>query len=353
MRIGVIAPLFYTIPPKTYGGTESVVYNIVEGLVVNNHEVTLFACKGSRVKAKLDPEWNKQLNFNNISKKDSIYQKKRLDHIITISNEFDVIHNNDGILPILNEDRFCCPIVTTWHSPFKWFIKEYPKDVNKLKKSRLVSISNSQRKDLPGANFIGTVYHGTTNFNDYKLGPGGNYLVWIGRFNISKGVDDAVKVARKVNQKLILAGSLTSENQISYFNSDIKGEIDHKNIEFIGEVNLSQKVPLLQKAKAFLMPIHWEEPFGLVMIEALACGTPVIAYRRGSVPEIIEDGKNGFIVEENDIDGMVTAIKNIDKIDRKYCRESVKKRFSIEKMVSGYEEVYKKVIEQYKKSKGK
>jgi glycosyltransferase involved in cell wall biosynthesis len=349
MKIGIIAPLYYTIPPKTYGGTEEVVYHLTEGLFKNKHKITLFTCRGSNVSAKLDPNWNRQIDIMKVGKEEIKYQKKRLEYIISISDEFDIIHNNDGISAILNEDDFKCPIVTTWHSPFYDFVDKNPQYLKKIRKSTLVSISDSQRKGLPGGNFIATVYNGTVDFEDYKFNNGGDYMVWIGRFNQTKGVADAIKIAKNANQKLVLAGSITSENQKEYFHKFIKDKIDSKQINFVGEVNLEQKVPLLMKAKAFLMPIHWEEPFGLVMIEAMACGTPVIAYNRGSVPEIIEDGKNGYIVEENDIDGMVNAVKNIGKIDRKYCRESVKKRFSIEKMVSGYEKVYKKVIAEYKK----
>lgn len=351
MKIGVIAPLYYPIPPKTYGGTESVIYSLVEGLVKDKQDVTLFACKGSSVSAKIYPKWNKQLDITKGSEESRKYQQDRLEHIISISKDFDILHNNDGILPILNEKRFNCPLITTWHSPFSQYLVDHPEEVPAIESTTFVSISDSQRKGLPKGKFIATVYNGTVDFNDYKLGRGGETLAWIGRFNISKGVVDAIKIALQAKKKLILAGSITSKKQIDYFNSKIKNQIDHKNIEFVGEANVEQKNKILGSSCAFLMPIHWEEPFGLVMIEAMACGTPVIAYDRGSVPEIIEDGKNGYIVEENDKNGMVNAIKNIAKIDRKYCRESVKKRFSIEKMVGGYEKVYEKVIKEYENNK--
>ena len=354
MKIGVIAPLFFPLPPKTYGGTELVVYNLGEGLVKKGHEVTLFACKGSKVSAKLDQKWNEPLNIKRVGTKGIIYQNNRLDYITSISDQFDIIHNHDAIFPILVEEKFKCSFVTTWHSSFfgyNNYIKNHPQYKKRMMETKFISISNSQRKGLPGGKFMATVYNGTVDFNDYKLGRGGEYLVWLGRFNDYKGPVDAIKVALKAKEKLILAGSKISRKQKNYFNKSIKKYIDHKKIEYIGEVNLKQKVKLLKLSSAFLMPIHWEEPFGLVMIEAMACGTPVIAYNRGSVPEIIEDGKNGFIVEENDIDGMVKAVEKIDTIDRKYCRESVKKRFSIEKMVVGYEEVYKKIIADYKKKK--
>lgn len=352
MKIGLIAPLYYPVPPKTYGGTEAVVYYLCQGLVKKGHDVTLFACKGTKVSAKLDKTWGRQLNVNQVKKADQDYMNERLKYIISESNKFDVIHNNDAIMPIMSEDLFPCPMVTTWHAPFnKNLFDDEPGKSSALNRTKIVSISNSQRKGLPGGNFIATVYNGTTNFSEYQIGPGGEYLTWVGRIRDYKGTGDAIKIVLASKQKLVLAGSKLNKNEKDYFNNSIKKFIDDKQIKFIGEVNLEQKVSLLQKAKAFLMPIHWEEPFGLVMIEALACGTPVIAYRRGSVPEIIEDGKNGFIVEENDIDGMVKAIAKIDTIDRKYCRESVKKRFSIDKMVSGYEEVYKKVIAEYRKEK--
>lgn len=348
MKIGVIAPLYYPVPPKTYGGTESVVYYLAEGLVKNGHDVTLFACEGSSVSAKLYSKWNKQLDIVKGSPEDKKYQFDRVDHIVSISKNFDIIHNNDGILPILSESKFACPLITTWHSPFSQYLIDHPDEVPALEGTTFVSISDSQRKGLPKGKFIATVYNGTVDLNDYKFGQGGETLAWIGRFNISKGVVDAIKIALQAKKKLILGGSITSQKQVNYFNSNIKDRIDDKNIEFVGEVNVPQKNKILGSSCAFLMPIHWEEPFGLVIIEAMACGTPVIAYRRGSVPEIIEDGKNGFIVPENDIDDMVSAVNKIDTIDRKYCRETVEKKFSIEKMIRGYESVYKKVISEYK-----
>jgi len=351
MKIGVIAPLFFPIPPKTYGGTEIVIYNLVEGLVKNGHEVTLFACNGTKVSAKLDQKWNRQFDITKVGAREAVYRTNRLNYIASMSDRFDILHNHDAISSILVEEEFKCPFVTTWHSSFEGYTEIYPDYKKRMLETKFVSISNSQREGLPMGKFVATVYNGTVDFNDYKFGRGGKYLVWIGRFDKSKGPDDAVKMALKAKKELILAGAKLSGKQKSFFDKSIKEYVDNKQIKFIGEVNLEQKVSLLQKAKAFLMPIHWEEPFGLVMIEAMACGTPVIAYNRGSVPEIIEDGKNGFIVKENNINGMVKAIAKLDTIDRKYCRESVKRRFSIEKMVEGYEKVYKKVIKEYKKEK--
>ena len=345
MKIALIAPLYYSVPPKTYGGTEAVIYNLAEGLIKKNYDVTVFASDKSEISANLDSTFGKELDINNVTKEDEEYRKKRIEYIITKSNNFDIIHNHDALIPILFENQFKCPMVSTWHAPFRpEALKNSPEKLEKLKKTTLISISNSQRKSLPDANFVATVYNGTTDLNTYSLGNGGDYLVWIGRFKDYKGAGDAVQAALKANKKLVLAGSKFNQDEIDYFNKEVKNYIDDKKIKYIGEVNLEQKVPLLQNAMAFLMPIHWEEPFGLVMIEALSCGTPVIAYSRGSVPEIVEDGKNGFIICENDIDGMAIAIKNIDEIDRKYCRESVKRRFSIEKMVAGYEEVYCSII---------
>jgi len=349
MKIALIAPLFISVPPKMYGGTEAVVFYLTEGLARRGHQVTLFANEFSKVTVKLDKAWGKQLEGSQFERSNTVYKLKRLDYIFAQSNNFDVVHNHDGIMAIALEDLCKCTMVTTWHHSFGGDIDNFSIFKETIEQTQLVSISDAQRQDLPQGNFVATVYNGTIDFNQYELGRGGDYLTWLGRFDESKGSREAIEIAQKAKVKLVLAGSIRNDDQKEYFNRYIKDKIDNKRIIFIGEADIKKKNKLMKSASACLVPISWREPFGLVMIEAMACGTPVIAYNRGSVPEIVEDGKNGFIVKDNSIIGAVEAVKKIKTIDRKHCRESVKKHFSIEKMVSGYEKVYEKAIKEYKK----
>ncbi|MCK4892129.1 MAG: glycosyltransferase family 4 protein, partial [Candidatus Pacebacteria bacterium] len=217
------------------------------------------------------------------------------------------------------------------------------------KKTNFVSISFNQRTHTDiKFNYTGTIYNGI-NINDFTFNPKPkNYLVWLGRIHYGKGLWNAINAAKISKEKLIIAGNITCETDEKYFQS-VKPMIDGKQIKYIGEVDSRKKNELLGNAKAVLFPTIWEEPFGLVMIEAMACGTPVIGFNKGSVSEVIKDGKTGFIVKDDK--EMIKAIKNIDKIDRAECRKHVEKYFTIEKMVDGYEEVYEKIIESYKKFK--
>lgn len=348
MKIGIVAPIYFPIPPRLYGGTESVIYYLVEGLVKKGHEVTLFCCEGSKTSAKQDTTWGKQLiDSGYLDKENIFYSIARLNDIIHKSDQFDLIHSHDGLLSLSLSDYFKCPLVATFHTSIS---KSLGNDSTKtremvFKKSNIISISQAQRKELPDANYIGNVYNGTVDFEKYKFGDGGDYLVWIGRFNPYKGAKEAIAAAKKAKQKIILAAPLKDIAEVEYFNQFIQPEINNDDVKYVGEVGVEEKNDLLGQAKAFLMPISWEEPFGLVMIESMACGTPVIAFRRGSVEEVINDHGTGFIVNPDDVDAMADAIANIGQIDRKFCREWVKNNFSIEMMVDGYEKIY----QQFKK----
>ena len=275
--------------------------------------------------------------------------KSSINYIIKNSHKFDLIHSHDGLLSLSFANYFKCPLVGTFHTSvgksMGWDMGNTRAKI--FKRSKIISLSYAQRREMPEAKFIGNVYNGTVDFTRYDLGKGGDYLVWIGRFNPYKGAKEAIEVARKSGYKIILAGKIEPEEQ-AYFDKYIKVEIDQKKVIYIGEIGLEKKNELLGGAKALLMPISWEEPFGLVMIEAMACGTPVIAFDRGSVREVVLDDKTGFIVKPGDIDGMAMAVKKIDRIERKTCREHVKENFSIEKMVLGYEQIYSKIIKNKK-----
>lgn len=349
MKIGIIAPLSYPVPPEKYGGTELVIYYVAEGLVSRGHDITLFACEGSKTSANLDATWGKQLSGSTLDKGNLFYSLSRIDYIIKKSLDFDIVHAHDGLLSLSLQDHFRCPVVATFHTSVAlslgWDSLGAREKI--FKRSKIISISNAQRKEMPDANYIGTVYNGTVDFDKYHLGEGGGgYLAWLGRFNPYKGAKEAIVVAKKTGKKLILAGQIGEEDK-EYFKKEIEPEIDNDYIKYIGEVDIGGKDELLGNAEALLMPISWEEPFGLVMIEAMACGSPVIAFNRGSVSEVVDNRKSGFVVAPNNINEMTEAVKEIDKIDRSYCREWVRNNFSIDRMVKGYESLYR----EYKDSK--
>lgn len=343
MKIGIIAPFAYPIPPASYGGSEQVVYYLTEGLVKKGHDVTLFCQEGSKTHAKQDDRFCHKLAGELLDKRNIFPLLRRINYIIGRSSEFDLIHNHSGYLVLNLSKYFGAPMVTTLHNSYSSEMINKDTACELFGHNKFVSISKSQQRNLREVKFTANVYNGTVDLNRYQLGPGGDYLIWVGRFCDAKGTREAIEIAKKSGNKLLLAAKESPEDR-EYFEKYVKNEIDNKNIIFVGEIGIEEKNKLLGKAKAFLMPINWEEPFGLVMIESMACGTPVIAYDRGSVPEIIKNGETGFIVKHGDIGGMVKAVNRIDKIDRHACREHVEHNFSIEKMVEGYEAVYKKII---------
>ena len=358
MRIAQVAPLWFSLPPKKFGGTELVAYNLSEELVKRGHQVTVFASGDSNVSGKLISAWPKQLIKEKINGKvvpwnNAHFPLLNLYEVFSRADEFDIIHihENSSILSAFFVNFTKTPVVSTLHNPFP-----IPNDkdqwatFNKFKKHNYVSISNAHKKSTRlKLNFVGTIYNGI-DLEKYKYQDKTkeDYLVWLGRFYPNKGVIEAIKVAKKIGKKIILAGMIAQNSPLSYnyFEQKIKPQLEKGKVEYIGEVNLSQKNKILKNAFAFLNPIQWEEPFGLVMIEAMACGTPVIAFNRGSVPEIIKDGKTGFIV--NNGKEMIGAVKKINKIKRQDCRNHIEKIFSVEKMTTEYEKIYKKLIKRKK-----
>ncbi len=351
LKIAQIAPLWETIPPKKYGGIEIMIDKITNELLKRGHKVTLFASGNSKTKAKLKSVFPKSLFEMKI---DWYHRSQNLinaANAFSMADDFDIIHNHAGDNGLLFSQTTKTPVLTTLHNvlpnskqcdsdehiTFKYYSR----------KTNFVSISFNQRTHTDiKFNYVDTIYNGI-NINDLTFNPKPkNYLVWLGRIHYGKGLWNAIHAAKISKEKLIIAGNITCETDEEYFQS-MKSMIDGKQIRYIGEIGLRGKDDLLRNAKALLFPTIWEEPFGLVMIEAMACGTPVIGFNKGSVSEVIKDGKTGFVVKNDK--GMVKAIKNIDKINRTECRKHVEKYFTIEKMVDGYERVYEKVIRNYKK----
>ena len=339
MKIAQIAPQWLEVPPQAYGGTEYVVSLLTEELVRRGHDVTLFATANSKTKAKLVPIWNKGLFNDNVTKNAFAVFGIMYKEFFNIQEKFDIVHDHCDYYFTPATDFISAPVVSTFHNmlPEESIIlyKKYPR-VN------YVAISHNQKKFGPGVNIIKTIHHGIPlekyQFNNNPE----DYILWISNITTDKGLSEAIEIIQKTDEKLIISGPIFRENK-DFFEMRIKPFIDGKRIQFVGEADFEKKIELMKNAKALLFPIfRRQEPFGLVVIEAMACGTPVIAANTGSMPELIEHGKTGFLV--NSDEEAVDAIKNIGKISRKYCRKHVAKKFSLTRMVNNYERLYKKLL---------
>ncbi len=352
LKIAMLAPVEEQVPPKKYGGTELVVYNLTENLVKLGHDVTLLATGDSHTSAKLIPIFPHSIRSLPVARNMEVRSDLRLMGVGRVlqylkKNKFDLVHNHIGcfFLPFvkcINE-----PVVTTFHgflkNPNDFEIYKYFTDFN------YVSISMNQRQSAKiRLNFISNVYNGIEVEKFHFFPEPQNYFAFLARVSPEKGALEAIDIAKKAGVNLILAGKVDSVDE-KYFKQKIRPHIDDKQIKFIGEIGHKKKVQLLGNAKALLAPIQWEEPFGLYFIEAMLCGTPVIANKRGSVSEIIIDGKTGFIVEN--IKEAVARIKDIEKINRLDCSNHVKNNFSAEKMTQEYLKSYKKILEKNVKKK--
>ena len=339
MKIAQVAPLSESVPPKFYGGTERVVHYLTEELVKEGHKVTLFASGDSCTTATLIATVKKALRLNPLSEDTLAPHIVQIEDVIERQHQFDIIHFHTDYLHFPFSQNSSVAHLTTLHG--KLSIPELQSVYNKFNQP-VVSISDSQRKPLPQANFVGTVYHGLPE-NLHKKGNGdGGYVAFLGRISPEKGIDKAIEWAIAANVPLKVAAKIDKVDQL-YFKTEIEPLFNHPLIEYIGEINESQKTRFLGKAQALLFPINWSEPFGMVMIEAMSCGTPIIAHGKGSVPEIIEEGKNGFIVTSTK--EAVATIQRLKKVDRNVVREIFEQRFTAERMAKDYVEIYKKLVE--------
>ena len=336
LRIGQISPLNIAIPPPKYGGTERVIYNLCEGLTKRGHEVVLFGTGSDKTSAKLHPIFPKGLWSLPQESERTPYYTYAMSEIARAARKGPLALSLYGMT-----DRI--PIVHTLHVP----TNSDRAVIYKLLGARLVSISNNQRKPYPKLNYIATVYNGLdTNIYAFHA-RSKEYLLFVGELttvNRNKGIFEAIAVAEKTGKHLIVAGKVPSPGQkedYAAFRERVAPALKKKCVTYVGEASEKQLVPLYQNAKAVLFPIQWEEPFGLVMTEAMATGTPVIAFRRGSVPEVIVDGKTGYIV--SNVSEMARAVLHIDYIDRRAVRKHVEDNFSKERMVDEYEKVFFKI----------
>lgn len=340
MHIAQLAPLIESVPPKNYGGTERIVHYLTEELIRQGHEVTVFASGDSETTASLVSVCQKSLRLDKTVTMQEAYLFQSLERAFRMASKFDVFHSHLDFYPFPWARRCNVPMMTTLHGrmdfpellPLYALYKEQP----------LVSISNSQRKPLPYANWIGTVHHGLPR-NLYKYEQGkGDYLAFLGRISVEKCADHAIEIAKRTGMPLKIAAKIDPSDR-EYYKEKIEPLLDHPLVEFVGEITDAEKQEFLSNAHALVAPFDWPEPFGLVFIEALACGTPVLAYNRGSVPEIIEHGKTGFICEN--IDEMAEAVPHIRNLSRAVCRESFEEYFTVERMAKDYLYLYEKMCE--------
>ncbi|HET9845733.1 MAG TPA: glycosyltransferase family 4 protein [Nitrospira sp.] len=339
MKIAQVSPLWESVPPKLYGGTERIVSYITEELVRQGHDVTLFASGDSVTQAKLEAPCHQALRLNT-----GIFNREAplismMEHVFSSAEQFDVIHSHLDFLAFSLSRRSPVPVVTTLHGRLD--LPELVPVFRDFSDLPLVSISNAQRRPLPWANWIRTVYHGLPS-GMYRLhSEPGKYLAFLGRIAPEKCPDQAIELAKRVGMPLRIAAKVDPADR-AYFERVVEPLLDHPLIEFVGEVNDRQKDDFIGNAHALVCPYDWPEPFGLVLIEAMACGTPVLAYRRGSIPEVIEHGVTGLVSDS--LDEMTRQVEAIPTIDRRRCREVFDQRFTVERMVQSYVQVYEQMI---------
>jgi glycosyltransferase involved in cell wall biosynthesis len=348
MRIAQLAPPYVALPPRKYGGTERVVAALTEELVARGHEVTLFASGDSRTSARLIPTVPRAM-WSESGWDPSVVLPSVVAACYDLANEFDIIHNHLDHLPFATARACRTPTVTTMHG--RQDLPELTRVYTEHRDQPLVSISNSQRRPVRWANWVATVYNGV-DLRELPYSPtGGDYLAFIGRISPEKGVDAAIRIARRAGIPLVIAArpplpfvnDPVVRRDWDYWESVVRPLLCEPGVEFIGEVDAAGRAELLGGAAALLNPLQWEEPFGLVMVEAMACGTPVIATRRGSAPEIIEPGVTGLLGSTED--DLVAALADLDSLSRETCRLVVEARFSSRVMAANYERVYEAILD--------
>lgn len=376
MKIAQVSTPFITVPPKDYGGTELIVSLLTEGLVKNGHEVSLYATGDSETKAHLEYVYKEALTKEKMDDQFSPLALKLFwmhslpTFLHTVSafedhKKYDIIHNHMHYVGMFFENFISTPVVHTYHGDFTGAVQSpiERQILEKYKNARWVAISEAQKKNctIP-LNFVSVIPHGIPlEHYRYNAKPE-DYILWLGRITPKKGIVEAIEAANKTSKKLVITGVVNPRDE-EFFKSKIEGQIDQNTVKFHGAVNLDEKSKYYQNAKLVLYPILWEEPFGLVMIEAMASGTPVVAFGNGSIPEVIVDGVTGFIVNPPDkktgnyiiqssgVLGLCEAIERIYSMSeseyehmRAKCRSHVERNFTVQVMVSKYEALYKQIL---------
>lgn len=341
MRIAQVAPLWEQVPPPAYGGTELIVSLLTEELVRRGHQVTLFATGDSETSARLVPGCDRALRPLGVLPPAYVrYEQQQLVKVFSQASEFDIIHCHIDAAAVPYAQTSPTPVVHTPHLPFT---PEAERIFCQHRQQNLVSISNAHQRPELELNYVATVYNAIAleQFAFYPQPEQPPYLAFLGRMSEAKGPHRAIEIAKRSGLPLKMAGKVSFEEK-DFFEAQVTPQIDGEHIQFLGEVSQSQKKELLGEATATLFPISWPEPFGLVMAESMASGTPVIAMALGAAPEIIVDGKTGFLCHS--VDDCVEAVAHISQLSRRACRDHVACNFSIERMVNGYEAVYRQVL---------
>lgn len=340
LKIAQVAPLYESVPPKLYGGTERVVSYLTEELVDQGHQVTLFASGDSQTRARLVSVCERSLRLDETCEDQLVHHIAMLQRVLDESDQFDLIHFHIDYLHFPLSRLIRLPHVTTLHGRLN--IPDLKSFYKVFRDMPVISISHAQRAPLREANWIENVYHGLPEPMFQPYYGAGKYLAFLGRVSPEKGLAGAIEIAIRSGIPLKIAAKVDKNDQ-EYFEGHIRKLLDHPLIEFIGEISEAQKNDFLGNAIALLFPINWAEPFGLVMIESLACGTPVVAYKLGSVAELITHGLSGFVVDNQE--DAVKAVQNIGLLDRADCRRAFEERFSSVRMAKDYLAAYNKVVE--------
>jgi glycosyltransferase involved in cell wall biosynthesis len=345
MRIAHIAPTYERVPPRTYGGTELIVHLVTDELVARGHDVTLFASGDSITRARLRSVTPSAQRYGGSSTEHGLEHAEHV-HLANVQaaflaaaeGAFDLVHSHAGIEGLVLGATSRTPVVSTMHNPFvpatqsvwdayPWFHH---------------AVSASSARTFPTHGARDPILHGidVSSF-EFDERPDGDFLLFLGRFSPAKGADRAIEAAQRAGRRLILAGKVDAAD-VEHVRTTIEPHLDGERIRYIGEVDGETKRDLLARADALLFPIEWEEPFGLVMVEALASGTPVVGFRRASVPEVVDDGKTGFIVD--DVEAMAEAIGRVGELDRGECRKAAETRFTVRRMVDDVETMYEAIL---------
>jgi glycosyltransferase involved in cell wall biosynthesis len=341
MRVAQVTPLWEQVPPLAYGGTEMVVSLLTEELVRRGHQVTLFASGDSQTLARLEPGCDRALRpLGVLPPAYADYEQRQLAKVFAHTSQFDIIHSHMDAAALAPTHRSQTPVVHTLHGPFSAASEQ---TFGQYRRQNLVSVSNSQQRHELGLNYVATVYNAIAmaQFDFYPQPQTPPYLAFLGRMSPEKGPHLAIEIAKRSGWPLRMAGKVDFENQ-EFFEQQVVPHLDGQQIQFLGEVSQADKKALIGQATATLFPILWSEPFGLVMAESMACGTPVIAMAMGSAPEIVMDGKTGFL--RHTVEACIEAVAKISSINRQDCRDHVTLNFGVGRMVDGYEAVYRQLI---------